>query len=95
LWEGLARVLPQGLISGKPVVSFDIDGACEVVIPHETGFLIPPQSVDQLAAALTTIARDPALRTRLGETGRQRFTDQFRHENMTNRIREVYAEVMR
>ncbi|MGE3314285.1 MAG: glycosyltransferase family 4 protein [Planctomycetaceae bacterium] len=95
LWEGLARVLPQGLISGKPVVSFDVDGAREVVIPDETGFLIPPQSVEQLADALTALARDSVLRSRLGETGRAKFTDRFRHENMTSRIREVYAEVMR
>src|SRR5690606_16802067 len=25
--EGLARVLPQGLIVGRPVISYDIDGA--------------------------------------------------------------------
>jgi glycosyltransferase involved in cell wall biosynthesis len=42
MWEGLARVLPQGLIAGKPVISFDVDGAREVVIPGETGYLIPP-----------------------------------------------------
>ena len=33
LREGLARVLPQALIAGKPVVSYNIDGAREVVIP--------------------------------------------------------------
>ena len=31
LREGLARALPQALIAGKPVVSFDVDGAREVV----------------------------------------------------------------
>src|SRR5262245_15446860 len=35
LREGLARVLPQALIAGKPVVSYDIDGAREVVLPGE------------------------------------------------------------
>jgi hypothetical protein len=30
----------------------------------------------------------------LGRTGRDRFTDQFRHETMTRRIREVYANVL-
>ena len=39
-WEGLARVLPQALIAGKPVVSYDVDGAREVVIPGETGYLL-------------------------------------------------------
>jgi glycosyltransferase involved in cell wall biosynthesis len=94
LWEGLARVLPQGLIAGKPVVSYDIDGAKEVVIPGETGYLLPPQSVNELADALVVLVRDPALRQRLGATGRARFTEQFRHQTMTRRIRDVYAELL-
>jgi len=94
LREGLARVLPQGLIAGKPVVSYDIDGAREVAIPGETGYLLPPESVDELAAALCELAGDADLRQRLGNTGRERFTDQFRHETMTRRIREVYSEII-
>lgn len=94
LWEGLARVLPQGLIAGKPVVSYDIDGAREVVIPGETGYLLPPQAIPELAAALSELVRDPALRQRLGNEGRKRFAEQFRHQTMTRRIREVYADVL-
>ncbi len=94
LWEGLARVLPQALIAGKPVVSYDVDGAREVVIPNETGFLLPPQSVDELADALSRLAQDEALRHRLGQTGRERFTEQFRHQTMTRRIRELYQTIL-
>ena len=94
LWEGLARVLPQALIAGKPVVSFDIDGAREVVIPQETGYLIPAAATAPLAEALNELAGDTVLRKRLGETGRQRFTDQFRHETMTRSIREVYQALV-
>lgn len=94
-WEGLARVLPQGLIAGKPVVTYDVGGAREVVIPGETGFLLPRDSVDPLVEALVTLVRDPEMRKRMGEAGRARFTDQFRHESMTQRIREVYAAAMR
>ncbi len=94
VWEGLARVLPQGLIAGKPVVSYDIDGAKEVVIPGQTGYLVPPRSIDELSAALCELAGDASLRQRLGQAGRERFTDQFRHQTMTERIREVYASVL-
>jgi len=94
VWEGLARVLPQGLIAGKPVVSYDIDGAREVVLPGETGFLLPPRSIPPLVDALVQLARDPQLRSRLGERGRALFTDPFRHQTMTRRIREVYADVL-
>jgi len=94
LWEGLARVLPQALIAGKPVVSYDVDGAKEVVIPGETGFLAPPESIEPLVQHLGRLVLEPTLRAALGREGRARFTDQFRHETMTRRIREVYAEVL-
>ena len=94
-WEGLARVLPQALIAGKPVVSYDVGGAREVVIPHETGFLLPRDSRTELADALVQLATSPEMCHRLGATGRERFTDQFRHQTMTRRIREVYQQVLR
>lgn len=94
VWEGLARVLPQGLIAGKPVVSYDIDGAREVVIPDETGFLLPRESINELSDALCALVESPGLRKRLGETGRKRFTDRFRHQTMTREIREVYQRVL-
>ena len=94
VWEGLARVLPQGLIAGKPVVSYDIDGAREVVIPEETGYLLPPESIEPLSHALIELASDPEKRERFGQTGRARFTDQFRHETMTRRLREIYQRVL-
>ena len=93
-WEGLARVLSQALIAGKPVVSYDVDGAREVVIPGETGYLLPSQSIDELATSINELASDAALRDRLGMTGRERFTETFRHQTMTRRIREVYERVL-
>ncbi|MCA9015540.1 MAG: glycosyltransferase, partial [Planctomycetaceae bacterium] len=94
VWEGLARVLPQGLIAGKPVVSYDVDGAREVVIPDETGYLLPAESIEPLSQALIELAADPEKRRRFGQTGRERFTDQFRHETMTRHLREIYQRVL-
>ena len=93
VWEGLARVLPQALICGKPIVSFDIDGAHEVCVTDETGILVPARDQEALTSALLRLVADRDLRVQLGTAGRERFTDQFRHEYMTERIREVYAKV--
>jgi glycosyltransferase involved in cell wall biosynthesis len=92
--EGLARVLPQALIAGKPVVSYDIDGAREVVLPNETGVLLEPGDVIGLAEALVQLAGDPQLRQRLGSCGRAKFTDQFRHERMTAELRALYERIL-
>ncbi|HEX3725215.1 MAG TPA: glycosyltransferase family 4 protein [Pirellulales bacterium] len=94
LREGLARVLPQALVAGKPVISFDVDGAREVVITNETGILLPAQNVDELAAGLCRLAADASLRERLGSRGRELFTDRFRHERMTRDLRTLYERIL-
>ena len=93
LREGLARVLPEALISGRPVVSYDIDGAREVVVNGETGFLVPPRSIEGLAQAMTRVLSDPDAAGRTARRGRQRFTDQFRAETMVRRIAALYRRL--
>lgn len=92
--EGLARVLPQALLSGKPVVSYAVDGAPEVVLPDQTGYLATVGNIEELTEGLRKLIVDPEKRRRFGETGRQLFTEQFRHETMTARIRQLYEEVL-
>ena len=92
-WEGLARVLPQALIAGKPCVSYDVGGAAEVVADGETGFVVPLNDSDAMADAVSQLAADAELRARLGANGRE-LTDLFRHEQMTARLREEYARAI-
>ena len=93
LREGLARVLPQALLVGRPVISYDVDGAKEVVLP-ETGILLKPRDLDGLREAILRLAGDPDLRDRMGTEGRRRFADQFRAETMTDRLRELYERLL-
>ena len=90
--EGLARALPQALIAGLPVISYDVDGAREVTITGKTGILVPAQDVSALSQALGTMAGDRDLRKQLGAEGQRRFTEQFDHRTMTARVRELYQE---
>jgi glycosyltransferase involved in cell wall biosynthesis len=94
LREGLARTLAQALLVGRPVVSYDIDGAREVVIHGETGYLLPPKSVDDLVQAMSRLAADPALRARMGLTGRRQFADRFRHERMVDELHRLYDRLL-
>lgn len=93
LREGLARVLPQSLIVGRPVISYDIDGAREVVLP-ETGILLKPRDLEGLCEGILRLAGDPALRDAMGAEGRRRFADQFRHETMTRQLRSLYERLL-
>ena len=93
LREGLARVLPQALLVGRPVISYDVDGAKEVVLP-ETGILLPPRSIEGLRDAILRLAADPELRDAMGRAGRARFADRFRHETMTAQLRSLYGRLL-
>jgi glycosyltransferase involved in cell wall biosynthesis len=93
LREGLARVLPQALLVGRPVISYDIDGAREVVLP-ETGVLLKPRDLSALAKAILHLAQEPDTRATMGQQGRHRFANQFRHETMTRQLRLLYQRLL-
>jgi glycosyltransferase involved in cell wall biosynthesis len=77
VWEGLPRAAVQALLSGRPVVAFDCDGAGEVVIDGVTGRLVPPLSVPALRAALEDVLARPDRGRSLGEEGRRRCRGRF------------------
>jgi glycosyltransferase involved in cell wall biosynthesis len=90
LREGLARILPQALLAGRPVISYDVDGAREVVHNGETGFLIPASDVDMLCRRICELASSSQLRRRLAAEGRDFCAKRFDHRSTTRQIRELY-----
>lgn len=94
LREGLARVLPQALAMGKPCVSFDIDGAPEVVIDGKTGYLVKAFDSETLADRVARLLEDEILRREFGENGRRRVDPDFRAEKMVADISEVYQMLL-
>ena len=93
-WEGLPRALPQALLSEVPVVSFDNDGAPEVVIPEVTGELVPMGDVGALAAAVTRLAGSADRRRRMGVEGRRRCLEMFDHQRMVDHLETLYATLL-
>jgi len=93
LLEGLARVIPQAYLLKKPVVSFDIDGASEVVLNNKTGFLVEPKNSEQLAEAIITLTKDRKLREKLGENGYNLVRENWSQEKMVNDLELIYNQL--
>jgi len=91
--EGIARALPQALAAGRPVVAYDCDGAREVCLENETGFLITPGDRQGLTARLLQLAGDPALRERLGRHGQQLVKKWFPVERMVDDLHALYLRL--
>lgn len=93
LREGLARTLPQAMLCGKPAVSFDVDGAKEVV-NENTGRLIEPKNVEQLIAACAELIANEKLRNKLGNQGRESVKEKFAPDTMVDTIEAVYKKLL-
>ena len=92
--EGLPRALPQALASARPVIAYDCDGAREVCLENETGFLLNPGDLTGLTNRLLQLARDPALRRRLGKRGQELVKQWFPVERMVDEIYALYLKLL-
>jgi glycosyltransferase involved in cell wall biosynthesis len=94
LREGLPRVLVQALLCERPVVTFDLDGAPEVIRDGETGRLVPAESVDGLVEAVVDCIENPEGARRMAREGRRRFAEDFRIETMVNDTVALYRRLL-
>ena len=93
LREGLPRALPQALAVAKPVAAYDCDGAREVCLDGQTGFLVRPGDLTGLKDRLLQLAGDSALRERFGQSGQQFVRDNFAVEKMVDSIYNLYLKL--
>jgi glycosyltransferase involved in cell wall biosynthesis len=91
--EALSRALPQALAAGKPVIAYDFDGADEVCLENESGFLIRTGDIETAAQKLLQLANDPALRKKFGERGQQFVKENFSVEKMVDDQYNVYLKL--
>lgn len=75
----IANVIVEAMAAGLPVVASNIPGADELVEDGVCGYLVRPNRVDSVAAALRRLARDPEERRRLGAAARRRVLQDFDH----------------
>ena len=92
--EALSRALPQALAAGKPVVAYDFDGADEVCLENETGFIVHTGDMDAAAQRLLQLANDAALREKFGRAGTAFVRENFSVEKMVDDQYNVYLRLL-
>jgi glycosyltransferase involved in cell wall biosynthesis len=91
--EALSRALPQALAAGKPVIAYDFDGADEVCLENETGFVVRTGDTDAAAQRLLQLANDAALREKFGRAGAAFVKENFFVEKMVDDQYTVYLKL--
>lgn len=92
--EGLARALTQALAAGRPVIAYDTDGAGEVCLQDQTGYLVRPGDLSELRARVKLLADKPDLRRELGGCGRELVRERFAVERMVDALYALYHRLL-
>jgi glycosyltransferase involved in cell wall biosynthesis/ribosomal protein S18 acetylase RimI-like enzyme len=91
--EGMPRSAIEAAAMGKALVLTDIRGCREVARHDREALLVPPRDPGALAAAISRLADDPALRARLGAAARSRALERFGEAQVAERVVRHYRRL--
>lgn len=93
-YEGLPNVIMEAMAAGVPVVASDISGNRDLVVPDETGYLVPVGDRAALARKANKLLDDAELSRRMGAAARQRISSDFSVERMVAAHVRLYRELL-
>ncbi|HKY97209.1 MAG TPA: glycosyltransferase [Gemmatimonadaceae bacterium] len=94
LAEGLGIAALEAMARGIPVVATQVGGLSEIIVDGRTGFLVPPKDPQAMADRISQLAKDPALRAKLGNAARERAADLFSVERESQAIQSAYQSLL-
>ncbi len=91
--EPFGLVIAEGMACGRAVIASAAGGAAEIVSPNVDALTHEPGDVRGLAAAIERLARDAALRARLGAAGRRTVERRFNRVRLGDELAPLYRAV--
>ncbi|MCI0563562.1 MAG: glycosyltransferase, partial [Nitrososphaera sp.] len=89
LWEGLPIAFLESMSAGKPIVANNVDGASDVVIDGETGFLVTPRQPREMAERILYLLNNENLCSEMGRVAQQR-SNYFSKDRMVAQVESLY-----
>ena len=95
LGEPFGQVVIEGMAAGKPVIATDGGALPEIVIPNETGLLVPMGDAPAMAEAIASLLADPARAAAMGAAGRLRVQERFTIAHTVRKLEGIYEYLLR
>ena len=90
-YEGLPTAVVEAMACGIPVVATAVNAVPDVVVPGETGLLVPPGRPDLLADAVAYLLARPELAARMAERARESLGHRFEISTLGAALIESYT----
>lgn len=93
--EAFGLTLVEAGACGKPCVTTSIStGVMDIIVHGETGYVVPPGDVQELATSINRLLSDSPLRLRMGITARRRFLERYQRFAMVEAFEKLYKELL-
>jgi glycosyltransferase involved in cell wall biosynthesis len=93
-YEGLPTAIVEAMICGIPVVATAVNAVTDIVIPGETGLLVPPHRPELLAAAVRHLLDSPAVAARLAAAASARVADRYGAPELRAALAAAYSPAL-
>lgn len=92
IWpEPFGLVGIEAMAYARPVVAYDVGGISDWLRDNETGFLVTPKDIKELARAIERILKNKSLSVKMGKAGREYVISNFnKDQNLTKLMKHFY-----
>jgi starch synthase (maltosyl-transferring) len=94
LWEGMPNAVLEAMAARRAVVGTAVEGTEDLVVPGQTGWLVPPRDPAALGQALLEAAEDPDRCRRYGEAARLRVERDFSIDATVAAYEQLWAAIL-
>jgi glycosyltransferase involved in cell wall biosynthesis len=92
--EGLPKSLIEAAAASRPIVTTDVPGCRDAIIPNKTGLLVPVKDPEKLANALQWLIEHPQERIAMGKAGREFAKQEFMVEKIVHNHLDIYHDLL-
>lgn len=93
VWEGHPLTLLEAWASEVPVVTSDVEGIAEFVDHEKTGYLVPPESPDELADAIRYALSNPDESREWASNAYELVREEYSWEGVADRTNRIYERI--
>jgi len=92
--EGFSNALVEAMASGLPCVATRVGGNAEALADGQSGFIVDSDAPQAMAERILILLRDPELRRRMGQRGKETVESRFSAHSMITQLVGVYDELL-
>jgi glycosyltransferase involved in cell wall biosynthesis len=92
--EGLPKSLIEAAACGRAIVTTDMPGCRDAIVPGTTGIIVPPRDAISLANAIQTLIENKEVRKAMGVAGRQLAEKEYAIEKTVDQHMIIYQELL-